>query len=328
MLPWLMGLGRGAAQFGKSFRYPFRRKVPGTEGVLGPGTRPEVGIPGVRTPPGGWPPRQTPAPPDGRTAYTAGAGLRSPRNIPIGTRPAGPLNPQAHKVRFGAAAGAGALAAYPFLRGGEEEQAISPSRLTTPVTPWSAPSDMMSFAESEIARVEQGEQDFRKLLDFGLLIAATGGKTDKFFERGKWLLEQSEQYAQDKQYAKAVRAVYKKGDMPKSAREAYERLTPLMGPERAAVLSGHQLGMEPGKTKEERAWNKIEEMALQGDLEGAAAQLVAAWNSGLLKNPATHITQYSAQLDKARTTLQGIVSGGAGYPEGVTSIRPGLAASA
>ena len=321
MFPWLMRLGPRAAQFGKSFRHPFRRKVPGTEGVLGPGTRPEVGIPGVRTPPGGWPPRQTPAPPDGRTAYTAGAGLRSPRNVPIGTRPAGPLNPQAHKVRFGAAVGAGGLAAYPFLRGGEEAPPIDPIRAMTAAAPWSAPSDMMSFAESEIARVEEGEQNFRKLLDYGMLIAATGGDASKFFERGKWVLEQSEQYAQDKQYAKAVRAVYKKGDMPKSAREAYERLTPLMGPERAAVLSGHQLGMEPGKTKEERAWRKIEEMALTGDLDGAAAQLVAAWNSGLLKNPATHITQYPAQLKKARETLQGIVSGGAGYPDVPTNIR-------
>ena len=48
------------------------------------------------------------------------------------------------------------------------------------------------------------------------------------------MLEQSEQYAQDKQYAKAVRAVYKKGDMPKSARDAYERLAPLVGPEKSS----------------------------------------------------------------------------------------------
>ena len=104
--------------------------------------------------------------------------------------------------------------------------------------------------------------------------------------------------------------------MPKSARDAYDRLAPLVGPERAATLSGHQLGMEPGKTKEERAYRRIEEMALQGDLEGAAAQLVAAWNSGLLKNPATQITQWEAQMDRAREVLKGIVGGGgaaAGY---------------
>ena len=305
--------------FLKSFRHPFRRKVPGTEGVLGPGTRP--GYTGRPTRPG---------PGEGmRTGYrgtkpAAGA----PPVSTLGTRPAGPLNWPEHKVRAGAAAGLGAFAAYPFLRG-EQEPPIDPSRLTAPVqAAWSPPEDVMSFAESEIARVEQGEQDFRKLLDYGMIIAATGGDANKIFERGKWVLEQSEQYAKDKQYAKAVRAVYKEGDMPKSARDAYDRLAPLVGPERAATLSGHQLGMEPGKTKEERAYRRIEEMAMQGDLEGAAAQLVAAWNSGLLKNPATHITQYSAQMERAREVLKGIVGGGAGYPEGVTSIRPGLAASA
>ena len=308
MLPWLMRLG----PFAKSFRHPFRRKVPGTEGVLGPGTRPEVGIPGVRTPPGGWPARAGPS-------AGATSPIRTGYRGDIGTRPAGPLNWPEHKVRAGAAAGVGAFAAYPFLRG-EQEPPVSPSRLTTPVQARSAPEDMMSFAESEIARVEEGEQNFRKLMDYGMLIAATGGNAEKFFERGKWVLEQSDQYAQDKQYAKAVRAVYKEGDMPKSAREAYNRLTPLVGPEKAAVLSGHQLGMETGKTKEERAWNEIMAVAQMGDLDGAAAQLVAAWNSGRLKNPATHITIYSAQIKKARETLAGVMSGGAGYAEGVTDI--------
>ena len=287
-LPWLMRMG----PFLKSFRHPFRRKVPGTEGVLGPGTRP--GYTGRPTRPG------------------PGEGMRTGYRGDIGTRPAGPLNIREHPVRASIAAGTGAFAAYPFLRG-EQEPPIDPSRLTTPVqAAWSPPEDVMSFAESEIARVEQGEQDFRKLLDYGMIIAATGGDANKIFERGKWVLEQSEQYAKDKQYAKAVRAVYKKGDMPKSARDAYDRLAPLVGPERAATLSGHQLGMEPGKTKEERAYRRIEEMALQGDLEGAAAQLVAAWNSGLLKNPATHITQWEAQMDRARQVLEGVVSGGGG----------------
>ena len=292
-LPWLMRMG----PFLKSFRHPFRRKVPGTEGVLGPGTRPVPGTAGLR------PPRQV-----------SGEGMRTGYRGDIGTRPAGPLNWPEHKVRAGAAAGVGAFAAYPFLRG-EQEPPAPPYVPTTPVQAWSPPEDVMSFAESEIARVEEAEQDFRKLLDFGTIIEATGGNAEKFFERGKWVLEQSEQYTKDKQYAKAVRAVYKKGDMPKSARDAYDRLTPLFGPERAATLSGHQLGMEPGKTKEERAYRRIEEMAMQGDIEGAAAALVAAWNSGLLKNPATHITQWEAQMDKARQTLQGVVGGGgaAGY---------------
>ena len=305
-LPWLMRMG----PFLKSFRHPFRRKVPGTEGVLGPGTRPVPGTAGLR------PPRQVSG--EGmRTGYRgAQPAAGAPPVSTLGTRPAGPLNFPAHPVRASLAGGAGAFAAYPFLRG-EQEPPITPSRLTTPVRATGAApyEDMMSFAESEIAMAEEGEENFRKLLEYGGLIKAIGGDASGFFEQGKMLLEKSEKYAKDKQYAKAVRAVYKKGDMPKSARDAYERLTPLVGPERAATLSGHQLGMEPGKTKEERAYRRIEEMAIQGDIEGAAAALVAAWNSGLLKNPATHITQWEAQMDKARQTLQGVVGGGgaAGY---------------
>ena len=116
-LPWLMRMG----PFLKSFRHPFRRKVPGTEGVLGPGTRP--GYTGRPTRPG------------------PGAGAASPMRTgyrgDIGTRPAGPLNIQEHPVRASIAGGAGAFAAYPFLRG-EQEPPIDPSRLTTPVRAWSA----------------------------------------------------------------------------------------------------------------------------------------------------------------------------------------------
>jgi len=254
MLPWLMRLGPRAAGLFRGTGWGKKaRDIPGTSGVLGGGTRP---VPG-RPPPGVA--RRTRDVPEAELGHLRTAGRAT---VPAGW---GRRHP---KTSIAAGLGTGIVGAGTAygLMAGDEEPPIDPTRMTTPTEPWSASSDMMSFAESEIARVEQGEQDFRKLLNYGMLIAATGGSAEKFFERGKWILEQSEQYAQDKQYAKAVRAVYKEGDMPKSAREAYERLTPLMGPERAAVLSGHQLGMETGKTKEERLWNKIISMA-QSDIE-------------------------------------------------------------
>ena len=219
-----------------------------------------------------------------------------------------------------AGAGAAALGTYPFIAG-DEEPPIDPNLLMTPPEPWAAPEGVLDFAEAEAARAERGEKNIQDMLTKGFLIAAAGGDPSKFFDRGLEVLKASEQYKVDKDYAKVVRAVYKKGDMPKNARDAYERLAPLVGPEKAAVLSGHQLGMEPGKTKEERAWRRIEEIALMGDIDGAAAELVAAWNTGRLKNPAPHITIYSAQLAKAKETLSGIISGGAGFAEGVQNIR-------
>jgi len=332
MLPWLMRLGPLAARAGRGVNLarrrlfakdPFlkRRAIPAEDAPYTPLTRYHL--------PGGT--RSRPA--------TTRLG-RDPRLAPGEVRhakyPATPaqMYPRGYARRHpwktagktALVGGPTALVAYPFLRGGDEEPPIDPTLAMTETEPWSAPEDMMSFAESEIARVEEGEQNFRKLMDYGMLIAATGGNAEKFFERGKWVLEQSEQYAQDKQYAKAVRAVYKEGDMPKSAREAYERLTPLMGPERAAVLSGHQLGMETGKTKEERLWNKIIGIA-QYDIESAARELVAAWGTNRLGG-APDYTDNTLRMEEARRLLQGVAGGGAGYAEGVTSIRPGLAASA
>ena len=85
-LPWLMRMG----PFLKSFRHPFRRKVPGTEGVLGPGTRPVPGTAGLR------PPRQVSG--EGmRTGYRgAQPAAGAPPVSTLGTRPAGPLNFPAH----------------------------------------------------------------------------------------------------------------------------------------------------------------------------------------------------------------------------------------
>ena len=178
MLPWLMKLG----PFAKSFRYPFRKKIPGTEGVLGPGTRP--GYTGKPTRPG---------PPEGmRTGYRgAQPAVGAPPVSSLGTRPAGPLNFPAHPFRTTAAAGLGAFAAYPFLRG-EQTPPPSPERPPVRATGAAPYEDMMSFAESEIAMAEEGEENFRKLLEYGGLIKAIGGDASGFFEQGKMLLEKSE----------------------------------------------------------------------------------------------------------------------------------------
>jgi hypothetical protein len=214
--------------------------------------------------------------------------------------------------------GLGALGTYPFIAG-DEEPPIDPSLLMTTPEPWTAPEGVLDFAEAEAARAERGEKNIQDMLTKGFLIAAAGGDPSKFFDRGLEVLKASEQYKVDKDYAKVVRAVYKKGDMPKNARDAYDRLAPLVGPEKAAILSGHQLGMEEGKTKEERLWKKIFDMA-QYDPESAAAELVAAWGTKRLGN-APVSSDWNIRMEKAREIIQGVVSGGVGYPEGVQNIR-------
>ena len=215
-----------------------------------------------------------------------------------------------------------AMGTYPLahqLMGGEEPvvQGISSEDATQ--EPWSAPPDMLNFAEQQEALAAEGKEQLSRMLQYGFGLAAVGAKTDKFFDRGMAILEQSKAYKESKHFADVVRAVYKEGDMPKNAREAYERLTPLVGPEQASVLSGHQLGMEKGKTKEERIWNDILETAQYGDIEGAAAKLVAAWSTGRLRN-APLVTNYDMRLAKAKQLISGAMSGPQ-FAEGVQGLE-------
>ena len=238
----------------------------------------------------------------------------STKNIPAGVIRAKPIR--------SAIVGAGTVGGvYPLARqlmgGGSPEAQISEAY--APEEPWGAPTDILNFADQQELLAEQGKEELSRMLKYGFGLAAAGAKTDKFFDRGMAILEQSKVYNESKHFADVVRAVYKEGDMPKNAREAYERLTPLVGPEQASVLSGHQLGMEEGKAKEERIWNKIMEIAQYGDLDGAAAELVAAWGTGRLKK-APFQTDHSIRLKKAREIIAELV-GGSGLAAGVQNLE-------
>ena len=222
-----------------------------------------------------------------------------------------------HPIVTAGTAVTGAGTGYGMIAG-DDEPMVAPAQAYAPEAPWSAPSDILNFAEQQEALAAEGKANLSKMLKYGFLIAAAGGKTDKFFDRGMAIMEQSKAYNESKHFADVVRAVYKDGNMPKNAREAYQRLTPLVGPEQAAVLSGPHLGMEEGKTKEERIWNDIMSIA-QYDIDGAAAELVAAWGTGRLKN-APFQTDHSVRLKKAREMIADLV-GGTGLAEGVQNLE-------
>ena len=222
-----------------------------------------------------------------------------------------------HPIITAGVGATGANLGYGLMAGGED---LTPET-SIPYTPeeaWSAPTDILAFAEQQEAMAAQGKEQLGQMLKYGFMIAATGGDPDKFFERGMGIIEQSEAYERNKHFADVVKAVYKEGNMPKNAREAYERLVPLVGPEQAQILSGHQLGMEKGKTKDERIWSEIMEIA-QYDLESAAAQLVAAWGTGRLKNP-PHQTDYQRRMEIARQMIRGEL-GGTQLAEGVQNLE-------
>ena len=223
-----------------------------------------------------------------------------------------------HPIVTAGTAVTGAGTGYGMIAG-DDEPMVAPAQAYAPEVPWSAPSGMLNFAEQQEALAAEGKEELSRMLKFGFSLAAAGADPTKFFDRGTAIIEQSKAYKESKHYADVVRAVYKDGDMPKNARIAYERLVPLLGPEQAAVLSGHQLGMEEGKTKEERIWNDILETARYGDLDGAAAKLVAAWSTGRLRNAPLQ-TDYKMRLAKAKQLISGEMSGPQ-FAEGVQDLE-------
>jgi hypothetical protein len=300
-LPWLVRAGRGLTT-GKGWNLPFRKVnratgtpgTPGTVGVMGPGTRPVQGIGNLRTPAQSAPRTIQ----DIRNVGTRTVGREGVPGIPAGLLRRKP-------IRSAGAVGAAAFGGYPLVNqlvGGEDPAVQGVGGAYAPEDPWAAPSDMLGFAEQQEAMAAQGKQQLSQMLKYGFMIAAAGGKPDKFFDRGMKIMEQSQAYNNSKHFADVVRAVYKEGDMPKNAREAYERLVPLLGPEEAQVLSGHQLGMERGKTKDERIWSEIMTLA-QSDIEGAAAMLVNAWGTGRLKSPPVQQNQ-KMRMEIARNMIQ------------------------
>ena len=224
-----------------------------------------------------------------------------------------------HPIVTAATGATGLNMGYGLMAGGEEPvvaQAVDPY---VPEVPWNAPPDMLNFADQQELLAAEGKEELSRMLKFGFSLAAAGADPTKFFDRGTAIIEQSKAYKESKHYADVVRAVYKDGDMPKNARIAYERLVPLLGPEQASVLSGHQLGMEKGKTKEERIWNDILETAQYGDIDGAAAKLVAAWETGRLKNAPLQ-TNYDMRLAKAKQIISGAMSGPQ-FAEGIQDLE-------
>jgi len=318
-LPWLMRAGKAAWPWltrGTGWNVPLRKTAQGvTQRVAAPGS----GVPHTLSRQGvkhgmdkaGRPIAKYPSGQELRySPLNPRAPFHSTRELPAGYA-------RRHPIVTAGVGATGVGTGYGMMAG-DDEPMVALAQPYATQEPWSAPPDMLNFADQQEALAAEGKENLSKMLKYGFFIAAAGGKTDKFFERGMAIMEQSKAYNESKHFADVVRAVYKEGDMPKNAREAYERLTPLVGPEQAAVLSGHQLGMEEGKTKEERIWNDIMSIA-QYDIDGAAAELVAAWGTGRLKN-APFQTDHGVRLKKAREIIAELV-GGSGLAAGVQNLE-------
>ena len=185
------------------------------------------------------------------------------------------------------AAGAGGLglAAAPFLPKKKEETPKKDRPLVREV-PWSAPKDMMTYAEGVEASAKKKDAMLKDMIKYSVLLSALGqGGGKELMEQMMDVMDAELEGEEDVRFAKAVQAVYGGGNPPQNAREAYERLAPIVGPEHAATLSGHQLGFDPKRTAEERLRVEIMDALRTQGREAAIQVLIKAWTADDRKAP-------------------------------------------
>ena len=230
--------------------------------------------------------------------------------------------PYSTSAMLAAGAGGLGLAAAPFLPE-KGEETVKPRPLVREV-PWSAPEDMMTYAEGVEASANKKDAMLKDMIKYSVLLSALGQGGGKELMAQKMDVMDAELEAEEHvRFAKAVQAVYGGGNPPQNAREAYERLAPIVGPEHAATLSGHQLGFDPKRTASERLRRDIIDALETGGREAAINVITLAWAS----DPGT--MPQSAKLagtseERLRTIagqmVDSIQSGGGGLIEGLERI--------
>jgi len=219
------------------------------------------------------------------TIYSKPGRQPKTRTMPQGQFYQGPRGMATALTKTGLVGGAGALAVTPFLPEKDAGTEKSKRDIYTPRESWGAPADMLDYADRQAQIAEEGMENLSKMLKYSMMISATGGDPTKFWESSMEGLKLSESYRESARFAKIVRAVYKEGDMPKTAREAYERLAPLVGPEKAAILAGHQLGFDPKRTADERLRRDVLNALQTQGREAAIDVLTQAWAADERKAP-------------------------------------------
>lgn len=174
-----------------------------------------------------------------------------------------------------------AMGTYPLVRklgdGDTSARSVSPSAREVP---WSVPKDMMTYAEGVEASAKKKNAMLKDMVKYSVLISALGqGGGRELMEQMMDVMDAELEGEEDVRFAKAVQAVYGGGNPPQNAREAYERLAPIVGPEHAATLSGHQLGFEPKRTASERLRRDIIDALETGGREAAINVITLAWSS-------------------------------------------------
>ena len=128
-------------------------------------------------------PKQTPNPYIVTTAGTKTAPALTYPGVPAVTKalPAGYA--RRHPFITGGV-GASVLGTGYGMMAGDDEPMVAPAQAYAPEVPWSAPSDMLNFADQQELLAAEGKEELSRMLQFGYGLVAAGADPTKFFERG------------------------------------------------------------------------------------------------------------------------------------------------
>ncbi len=156
-------------------------------------------------------------------------------------------------------------------------------------TPWSPSEGLMSARDAKRLQSETFWGNMNKMMQMSAILNATGGDTKGFQEMMTLANKKILSDMGDKRDMDIYDSVFKKGNMPNTAIEAYERVIASGGGEdRAAKIAGQYVKMRDLRVNKTEAVTRVmqavNELVLGGQIEQAKARFKNALAYGEIKS--------------------------------------------
>ena len=211
--------------------------------------------------------------------------------------PAGSLNPQAHPLRFSAAATGAGIGIPMMFGGGEDPQAqqqYSPGGIYETQQQWKPPTDIGSYAEFQAEEGKRQAVLLKQIMNQYMVISFVAGKEAAvdYLDSAEKILKATKTTRGATRESQVYDAVFgNKKNLPSNAKQVYNRISTAGGsPEYAAQISGYigeATKLDASSVAKENKYTLMQDLQrlFYINPEEAVKQLVAAWGGGLLGNP-------------------------------------------
>jgi hypothetical protein len=194
------------------------------------------------------------------------------------------------------------------------------------------PSMTASHREAYLKRRDKRlKKGMKQLLNQYMILSYVSPKeADNFLKAGMKMMETDQEFKDDLEIQDAYDTIFQPGNMPANGREAFARLSPLIGRKEAMKISGEWGKLVPEykeynyMTKQRMEMRDVISLATAGDRAGAIAMLIQGWQSGSFKTMPDHLVigqssreDWVAAADQAIDLMTtgsatGTISGGGG----------------